>query len=191
MIISINDWKKAINEHYDSNNPSGCLPFGNIDPERLEQARKIAEYAKDFDMSKPDTIGMVSKIFVDPSQAPDDISVSFVQDNLTLIIDILDKIPDSEYPENPMTFDTTIQNNEFPFECVMYIKNNSKIQKLTEALNNNIKKNGFIASYNNNIFYINSLDKLNEKNTEIVMKVLNEANAKNVTTQLKWKRKIK
>lgn len=191
MITSIKDWKKTINENFDPNNPSGCLPFGDINPEKLEQARKIAEYAKDFDMSKPDTIGMVQKIFVDPSQAPDDISVSFVQDNLGLIINILDKIPDSEYSENPMTFDTSIQNNEFPFECVMYIKDNSKIQKLTEALNNNIKKNGFIASYDNNIFYINELDKLNEKNTKIVMQVLNEVNAKNVTTQLKWKRKIK
>ena len=158
--------------------------------DRFKTAYDIAMYAKDFDMSKPDTIGMVQKIFVDPSQAPDDISVAFVQDNLGLIVDILDKIPDSDYPENPMTFTTDMENNEFPFECVMYVPNNDKVKKLTEALNTQIKKKDFKVVYENNVFFINSLEQLNENNRNIVMSILNESKAKNIGNQLKWKRKL-
>lgn len=158
--------------------------------EQFKMAYDIAMYAKDFEMSKPDTIGMVSKIFVDPSQAPNDISVAFVQDNLGLIIDILDKIPDSDYPENPMTFTNDMESNNFPFECVMYAPNNDKVKKLAEALNNQIKKKDFKVIYENGIFFVNSLEQLNESNRKIVMNILNESNAKNISNQLKWKRKL-
>lgn len=158
--------------------------------EQFKMTYDIAMYAKDFEMSKPDTIGMVSKIFVDPSQAPNDISVAFVQDNLGLIIDILDKIPDSDYPENPMTFTNDMESNSFPFECVMYAPNNDKVKKLAEALHNQIKKKDFKVIYENGIFFVNSLEQLNENNRNIVMNVLNESNAKNISNQLKWKRKL-
>jgi len=158
--------------------------------EQFKMAYDIAMYAKDFEMSKPDTIGMVQKIFVDPSQAPDDISVAFVQDNLGLIIDILDKIPDSDYPENPMTFTNDMESNSFPFECVMYAPNNDKVKKLAEALNNQIQKKDFKVIYENGVFFINSLEQLNESNRKIVMNILNESNAKNISNQLKWKRKL-
>jgi len=158
--------------------------------EQFKMAYDIAMYAKDFEMSKPDTIGMVSKIFVDPSQAPNDISVAFVQDNLGLIIDILDKIPDSDYPENPMTFTNDMESNSFPFECVMYAPNNDKVKKLAEALHNQIKKKDFKVIYENGIFFVNSLEQLNESNRKIVMNILNESNAKNISNQLKWKRKL-
>ena len=158
--------------------------------EQFKMAYDIAMYAKDFEMSKPDTIVMVQKIFVDPSQAPDDISVAFVQDNLGLIVDILDKIPDSDYPENPMTFTNDMESNSFPFECVMYAPNNDKVKKLAEALNNQIQKKDFKVIYENGVFFINSLEQLNENNRNIVMNVLNESNAKNISNQLKWKRKL-
>lgn len=158
--------------------------------EQFKMAYDIAMYAKDFEMSKPDTIGMVQKIFVDPSQAPDDISVAFVQDNLGLIVDILDKIPDSDYPENPMTFTNDMESNSFPFECVMYAPNNDKVKKLAEALHNQIKKKDFKVIYENGIFFINSLEQLNESNRKIVMNILNESSAKNISNQLKWKRKL-
>lgn len=195
MITTIKDWKNQsvnfINENIDPNNPSGCLPFGGINPEALKQAKEIAQYAKDFDMSKPDTIGMVQKIFVDPAQAPDDISVAFVQNYLGVIVSLLDCIPDSEYNENPLTFTQDMEENDLPFECVMYIENNDKITKLVEALNKNINKSNFKVIYENNIFFINSLDNINEKNNQVIMKVLQENNAKNVNKQLKWKRKLK
>ena len=195
MITTIKDWKNqsvnSINENIDPNNPSGCLPFGGINPEALKQAKEIAQYAKDFDMSKPDTIGMVQKIFVDPAQAPDDISVAFVQNYLGVIVSLLDCIPDSEYPENPLTFTQDMEENDLPFECVMYIENNDKITKLVEALNKNINKSNFKVIYENNIFFINSLDNINEKKNQVIMKVLQENNAKNVNEQLKWKRKLK
>jgi hypothetical protein len=206
MIISLNEWKKKqtliaiavcefknkqINEIAVSNSDDINFPADKtINSVVSKQCLDIAMYAKDFDMSKPDTIGMVQKIFVDPTQAPDDISVAFVQNNMGEIVEILDNIPDDEYPENPLTFTTDMTENEFPFECVMYVKENLKIEKLTKILNTQITKNDFKSLYENNIFFINSIDKLNDKNRNTIMKLLQQCNAKNISTQLKWKRKL-
>ena len=172
MITSLNEWKKskgqkvneiAIPTSDEIDNPNIDKNFlSEDDLLRYKAIHDVAMYAKDFDMSKPDTIGMVQKIFVDPSQAPDDISVAFVQDNLGEIVKILDSIPDEEYPENPLTFTTDMEENDLPFECVMYIPDNAKIQKLTEVLNKQIQKNDFKSIFVINKKNISKFNRINK-----------------------------
>lgn len=197
MITSINEWRnrnKSILEDIGPDNSQSNeiqMTATNTDNKELfDQIKYVADYAKDLELSKPDTIGVVQKIFVDPAQAPDDISVSFTQMHLKQIVDLLDQMPDEDFPQNPMTFTTDMENNDFPFECVMYIPDNNKISKLSEVLNSQIQKKDFKSLYENNIFFINSLDKLNESNQTKVMDILKECNAVNIGNQLKWKRKL-
>lgn len=200
MITSLNEWKRSKGESVNeiavpTSNQIDKPNMNNVGISEDELSHQkaiydVAMYAKDFGMSKSDTIGMVQKIFVDPSQAPDDISVSFVQNNLGEIVNILDGISDEEYSENPLTFTTDMEKNDLPFECVMYIPDNAKIKQLSEVLNKQIQKKEFKSIYENNIFFINSLEKMNDNNRTIVMNILNECKAKNISNQLKWKRKL-
>jgi len=119
MITNIKNFRdslKPINENCDPNNPSGCLPYGGINP-TIIKANEIVKYVMDMGLSKPDSIAMVQKTLVDPTQAPDDISVAFVQDNMGTIVNMLDQKPDSEFGENINTFDVdTDEYNDLPFE---------------------------------------------------------------------------
>lgn len=119
MITNIKNFRdslKPINENCDPNNPSGCLPYDGINP-TIIKASEIVKYVMDMGLSKPDSIAMVQKTLVDPAQAPDDISVAFVQDNMGTIVNMLDQKPDSEFGENINTFDVdTDEYNDLPFE---------------------------------------------------------------------------
>ena len=205
MITSLNEWKlkhsknKGINEiAVETNGLPNGIPGKQIDPTPVPHADvdtmnniiKIGEYAKELEMSKDQTINIVSTIFIDPSQAPEDISVAFVQDHLGEIIKYIQSLPDDSFPDATYQYTTDMESNVLPFECVMYAPNNDKIAMLAESLNTQIKKNDFKAIYENGIFFINSLDKLNDNNKTVVLNILKECKAKNISNSLKWKRKL-
>lgn len=199
MITSINDYRQVyLNSKVNENTtiPStqsiqaNAHPIQDVDVDTQNNINKIVDYAKSLELSKPDTLSIVSKVFIDPAQAPEDISVAFVQDHLEEILTKINNTDDSEFAPIGFQFPDEVANNTLPFECAMYIPANDKIKKLTEALNVQIKKENFKAIYENGIFFINSLEKLNESNKTIVLDILKECNAKNISNSLKWKRKI-
>jgi hypothetical protein len=205
MITSLNEWKKqhsknnGINEIAVENSalPDGIpgkqtdpvsVPHANVDT--MNNIIKIGEYAKSLELTKQQTIDIVSTIFIDPAQAPEDISVAFVQDHLGEIVQYIESLPDTDFAEATYQYTQDMETNDLPFECAMYAPNNAKIAQLTESLNTQIKKNNFKAIYENGIFFINSLDKLNENNKNVVLNILKECKAKNISNSLKWKRKL-
>lgn len=200
MITSINEWKKHNSQSKKVNEdglPDG-IPGKQVDPvtvphadvDTLNNIIKIGEYAKSLELTKAETINVISTIFVDPAQAPEDISVAFVQDHLGEITQYIESLPDTDFPDSGYSYTPDMENNDLPFECAMFVPDSSKIAMLAESLNTQIKKDGFKAIYENGIFFINSLDKLNEKNKSVVLNILTECNAKNISNSLKWKRKI-
>lgn len=199
MITSINEWKRLnsknnkVNENVgmppaDANADAMGVPHADVDTKN--NIIKIAEYAKSLELGKQQTIDVITNIFVDPAQAPEDISVAFVQDHLGEITAYIESLPDTDFPENKYVYTPDMEDNDLPFECAMYAPNNDKIAKLTESLNVQIKKANFKAIYENGIFFINSLDKLNDNNKTVVLNILKECGAKNISNSLKWKRKI-
>lgn len=205
MITSLKDWKKLNEMNTDirqdigmglgmgnANQPiqSDPNPVPTVDTDTKNNIIKVGEYAKSLDLSKQQTINLINTVFIDPAQAPEDISVAFVQDHLGEITTYIESLPDSEFSEQEYKYNKEIETNELPFECVMFIPNNAKIQKLTETLNTQIKKENFKAIYENGIFFINSLEKLNDNNKKIVLDILKECSAKNISNSLKWTRKI-
>ncbi len=197
MITSINEWRKLnshrITENIIDNNiqPSiDPMPVPHADADTLNNIIKIGEYAKGLELSKGQTIDIVKTVFLDPAKAPDDISVAFVQDHLGEIISYIESLPDADFSTSNYQYTTDMESNALPFECVMYVPENDTIKKLTESLNKQIKKSNFKAVYENGIFFINSLENLNENNKTIVLNLLKENNAKNISKPLQWKRKI-
>jgi len=217
MITSLNEWKKlnsknrGINEintnmgmpnmnlpgmNLPGMNNNGIpavdpIPVESVDIDTKNNIIKVGEYAKSLGLSKQQTINIVTNTFINPAEAPEDISVAFVQDHLSEITAYIESLPDTEFPEAEYNYTPDMETNDLPFECAMYVPNNDKIKKLTESLNTQIKKDNFKVIYENNIFFINSLDKLNENNKKIVLNVLKECSAKNISNSLKWTRKIK
>jgi len=198
MITSINEWKRLnsknnkVNEITDNISDNAMDPMGipHADIDTKNNIIKIGEYAKSLELSKQQTIDVINKIFVDPAQAPEDISVAFVQDHLGDITSYIESLPDTDFPEDTYKYTQDMEENDLPFECAMYAPNNEKIAKLAEALSVQIKKENFKSIYENGIFFINSLDKLNENNKSVVLNILKECKAKNISNSLKWKRKI-
>jgi hypothetical protein len=206
MIRTIKEWKEhkmkssAINEN-DINRPDHDINIVKTienpddatqkDPGHESEINSVIDHAIALELSKEDTIRIIQNVFVDPAQAPDNISVVFVLDNMGEIVQRLEEMPEeyfSSQDENRFTVDMI--GNDLPFECVMYAPNNSKLEQLSNVLNEQIKKDGFKSVYENGIFFVNSLDKMNEGNRSKVMNILREANAKNVGEKIKWKRKI-
>lgn len=147
-------------------------------------------YILSLKLSKKDSIDIVNNVFTDPLNAPDNIDVEFVNKQKGHITSALDRLPDETFFKDTIEFDDDMTNNPIAqFECVVYSKSN-KIKLLSEKLNNKISKENFKCIYKNNILYINDIDKLNENNKQIVLKVLKENNALNVINTLKIKRKI-
>lgn len=213
MITTINEWKRLRGQKNENvaNSLSGdfgqkpltpgALPdqdeiemgmdnIPNADVDKYAQICKIADYAKSFELSKGDTVNVITKVFTDPAKAPDNVSVTFVQEHLPEIIAHVERMDDADFPEMPYDYTQDMVANSNPTECAMFIPDNAKIRQLTEALNECIVKNDFKAVYENGIFFINSVEKLNEKNKGIVFKILNECNAKNIGETLKWQRKL-
>jgi hypothetical protein len=170
------------------------LDMTTSDNTEISEVDRIVNYAMSLELSKPETMSVVTTMFLDPAQIPDDMSIIFVQDNLSEIINKLESKDESEFGVG-FNFDTELNNgiiyNDLPFECVMYAKDNDNLKKLNETLNSKIKNKDFICTYKNDIFFINSLNILSEQNKNIVMTVLKENNAKNISNIIKWKRKIK
>lgn len=212
MITSLNEWrtinsKNRFNEiNTDMSAPNlnlpgmgnvnlpteqaDAVPIESVDIDTKNNIIKIGEYAKSLGLSKQQTVNIVTTVFVNPAEAPEDISVAFVQDHLGEITSYIESLPDSEFPETEYKYTNDMETNDLPFECAMYVPNNDKIKKLTESLNKQIKKENFKVIYENDIFFINSLEKLNENNKKIVLNVLKECSAKNISNSLKWGRKI-
>jgi len=200
MITSINEWKKqnSKNNTVNENGLPVSIPGKQADPinvphadvDTLNNIIKIGEYAKSLELTKGQTIDVISTIFIDPAHVPEDISVAFVQAHLGEITQYIESLPDSDFPETGYSYTMDMEKNDLPFECAMFVPDSSKISMLAESLNTQIKKDGFKAIYENGIFFINSLDKLNEKNKDVVYNILSECNAKNISNTLKWKRKI-
>lgn len=205
MITSINAWKQhgaknKINENTSDNVGLGMqnTPVRQTDPiqaphadvDTMNNIIKIGEYAKSLELTKQQTIDIINTVFIDPSQAPEDISVAFVQDHLGEIIRYIESLPDTDFTTTDYKYTNDMESNDLPFECAMYAPDNAKISMLTESLNKQIKKENFKVIYENGIFFINSLDKLNENNKNVVLNILKECNAKNISNSLKWKRKL-
>lgn len=181
IITSIEDWRKHISQVVKKEEIKENVEI----PQYLEIV-KFVDYLISLNLSKDETIKLVSDIFTDPSKAPENISVQFVKDNVQEILNDLEAKSEEEFkgysvPEN-------ILSNNNAYECVMYVENNEKIKKLADVLNIQIKKEGFKSIYENNIFFINSLDMLNEKNKNTVLSLLKENNAININESIKWKR---
>lgn len=194
MIRTINEWKNNISninknsKILNINKNSSCN-----NEEFYNNISKCAEYVRDLGVSKSDAIKLIENVFINPINTPDSLSANFISENVNSIIDYIDNVlPDADFSSiNKDMLSVDILNNDQKFECVMFIENNDKIAQLTKSLNINIKKNNFKAIYENNIFFINSLDNLNESNRNIVLNILQEVNAKNISEQIKWIRKIK
>lgn len=195
MIVSLNEWKKhnkkIINESDNLINNTFDDDIDSVSDDVSLKIKEIAEYAKSLELTKGETINIINTIFIDPAQAPENISVAFVQDHQAEILNYIYAIPEEEFPEGVYKYTLDMENNDFPFECVMYIPSNNNIKELTTILKEKINKPNFKVIYENNIFFINSLDLLNENNKNIVLNTLKNNNAKNITNILQWKRKIK
>lgn len=195
MIKSLNDWKKYNNKIINENNNLINDTFDDdidyIEDDVQLKIKEIVDYAKSLELNKEQTLDIISTFFVDPAQAPENISVSFVQNYQNEILQYIHNIPESEFSNVEYNYTKDMTTNDFSFECAMYIPNNENIKELTNILNEKINKPKFKAIYENNIFFINSLELLNENNKNIVLNTLKNNNAKNITNILKWQRKIK
>ncbi len=186
MITNYKQFKLMLTENTENTNN-----FENLPLDIQEQIKEYGNYAKDLEFSKEDTKKLITDVFVDPANTPDNLSIHFINMYMGYIVDYIDSIPDSEFPTGPIFSDELTNTNDLPFECVMYVENNDKIENLINLLNSKIKINNFKTIYENNIFYINNLELLNENNKKIVLNLLKENGAKNISNELKWKRKIK
>ena len=209
MITTIEAFKKSrINEdHYKNdglnnsedisnqlnpvNNPSKLIPPSEDMVNNFSEIKKIADYAVSMGLSKEATKKLIHTVFADPSQAPDEISITFVQDHMGEIINAIDTMPDTDFPENEYNFTDDMTSNILPFECVMYAKDSHILEKLAFSLNEKIKRNNFKAIYENGVFFINTLDGMSDDNKKIIANILESAKAINISNNIKWKRKIK
>lgn len=188
MFTTIKDFKLYKESNYNSLTNDMAIPIEKI-ANNMDLVKKYAEYARSLELSKANTIGIVKNVFTDPRQAPKEISVDFVVNNLESIIDYLDKIPDIGYSELDI-IDDIKNKDDLPFECIMKVNNSKEIIKLYEQLKQKIKNDDFQVKYDNNVFYINNLDLLSENNVNIVLSTLKKHKAINITEQVKWLRKI-
>lgn len=186
MITSVNEFKKQYNKG--NSITETVTPAICPDPLKMDFILKIERICKSIHvigLPADKSLKILTEIYTDASKAPEDINVKFVKENLNLLKEHYAKFPAEN---NVYDFTTEMLDNNTPSECIMHIKDHVKIKQLTEALNTQIKKDNFKAIYENDIFFINDLDKMNEKNKNIVFMILKEIKAKNISTQLKWTR---
>lgn len=199
MIRTINEWKKykrtveEVDPGLLDDDKKQTFPkaFGAIKQEPTPEVKAFVDYVVLLGLDKAESLKLVSTVFIDPAQAPDEVSVVFVQENLSDITHALQIMEESEFQTaaNAQYTDAML-NNDDKHECLIYAPNNKKLQQLSDALNAQIKRADFNAVYENGIFFINSLDSLNEGNRKIVVNIIKEANGKNLSDNIKWKRKL-
>lgn len=147
-------------------------------------------YILSLKINKEDSINLVEKVFTDPLNAPDNINVEFVNKYKADIIQSLKNMPNEIFFKDSVELDKDMTNNPTGhFECIVYSKSN-KLKMLSEKLNEKIAKDDFKCIYKNDIFYISDIDKLNENNKNIVLKILKENKVVNMIETLKIIRKI-
>lgn len=193
MFTSIEDFKKNFNNSpvTETKQPIST-PINHVDshPKVTEQfikVEQVCQTALQIGLCNESTVKIITDIYTDESKAPENVNVKFVKENLDQILYYIDQFPKN----NTINYQFTSEmlSNKLPSECVVYVEH-EKIKQLCEALNVQIQKNEFKAIYENNIFFINDIDKLNDNNKKIVFAILKETQAKNISTQLKWTRII-
>lgn len=189
--IGLNGSEDISNQLNPVNNPSKLIPPSEDMVNDFSEVKKIADYAVSLGLSKEATKKLIHTVFVDPSQAPDEISIAFVQDHMGEIITSIDAMPDSKFPKDEYHFSVDMTTNILPFECVMYAKESKKLKQLVYSLNEKIKRTNFKAIYENNIFFINTLDGMSDDNKKIIANILESEKAINISNNIKWIRKIK
>lgn len=200
MITNINEWKQLtttldapyrLNNKHKEHIEEFLQDIVNIkDKETYNKMHKYVNYILSLKLNKEDSVDTVKKIMTDPATAPDIVDIEFIKSHLNSIVGLLNKLPEELYYKDSMEFDKDMTNEPYStFECAMYSKSD-KVKKLALQINEKINKNNFKCIYKNNILYINNIDKLNEKNRSIILKILKDSDAINITESLKIKRKI-
>lgn len=144
-------------------------------------------------LNREQTIKLVENVFTNPAKAPEEINVKFISENISQLTQHLSSI-DNKYFGPTIHFTQNILESKNPFELVFFHNSqrgyNIMIENLRKSLDTNIKKEGFKVFYENNIFYINNFDILNEHNKNVVLTKLQQYGAINIATQLKWARTL-
>lgn len=186
MITNFNDFKQKMNE----SNGGGI--HKSIDPNPMNekigmQVIETCRIALKCGLNRTDTIKVIETAFTNPAKAPEEINVKFVQENLDKIKSMLQVTEDKNFGPT-IHFTKQVLESKNPSELALYVNVNSNVIDLYDSLLKNITKEGFKVVYENNIFYINNFDILNENNQKVVLKKLEKEGAINIATQLKWAR---
>lgn len=179
-ILTIQDWKNRslIKEEVVDNMPA------IIDDESIKlnkQIDDIVKIAKDMELPKNQTIDYVKTIYTDAVKAPEEISVTFVRDNLDKIVSEINKIPESEWPKQ----------QDFLSISEMFKKHEPKtwvLFKIDESIINDfVSKNKYNYVYNKlGYIYISDVANL----TETFTNSLNESKAIIKYKNVKWIKNI-
>ena len=149
---------------------------------------EVIGIAKKEGLNKEDTIKLVSKVYTNSLLAPNNISVSFVRENLDAILSNIKASSNDSFSD--FNVDKTILSMDSTNECCYFLPNNTILTNINKALNENIKSTTFQCLYENGIFYINDIDLLNSNNKKTVINKLVECGAININKKLNLLRKI-
>lgn len=155
------------------------------------QIKKYCELAFSYCLPKEQTIKIVENIYTDAAKAPEEVNVKFVKENLDKIVETLQQNNTFQYAYQ-LNFSSEMLENKSPNECAVLVneKKTDEINILVTSLKTNIAKDNFKVIFENNIFFINDMNILNEHNRNTVFNSLKKNNTINICTQLKWSRKI-
>lgn len=147
----------------------------NIESQQMIQ--KVTDAALALELDKNSTIKAIQNIFTDPSQAPEEVNIQFVKDNLQQILDNVQDTPEEKFA-TPIGYTEQMLQNQSAFEQIVLCENANQL-KDTQGL-----------IIEGNIVYVPDTTKLNPVLNKQVIEFLKKNNAKNLANHIKWTRKI-
>lgn len=170
-LTTISEWK---NQKVTEKVIDNSKPIDSEDAKIQVDIDEVVKYAKDMELPKNQTIDYVKSIFVDAVKAPEEISVTFVRNNLDKIVQKINEIPDAEWPDqkdflsigemfkmqtpkiwtlfkiDEKLIDTFVSENKhnYLYNKLGYIYV-SDIVNINETLTNNLNKIGAKIKYKN------------------------------------------
>lgn len=152
----------------------------------INEIDKIVNYALSLKLNKQKTCDVVSQVFTNPSICPNTINCNYVKTNLT---EILDKINSYENFTDINIPKQILEKKDNNYELIFLIeKQVNTIHNLYKQLKEKIKNDMFNCIFENNVFYINNINLLTEKNIKAVLNILHKVEAADITKNIKYLR---
>jgi len=179
MYRSINEWRQNKNVSKQPKTFVKNEDFSYIlSPEHTRETQHIIDAALAMELDRNATVNLIRNIFTDPLQAPENISVPFVADNLDKIMDELRSVPDTKFA-TPIGYTESMLSNNSPLECVFLTKDSNLFRKT----------DGFLVE--GNIVYVPDTTKLSPLHNKRIISFLKMNTTKNLIEHIKWTRKTR